>query len=305
MKKKNEEKEENNKNYFYEQEVHKKLYTTIKLPSLYELYPYFLDEDEAINYLLNMNILRKYEKCPKCNNKVHYENKQKRYHCSWYQCKKSLSIFQNTIFYKAKLPINKILFLLYEFLKKTSRDSAAVTVGVTPFTATFYYKKFREQLSIYAVDNIKNNLIGGKNETVEIDESYFCKRKYNKGHHVNGIWVLGGIQRGTKKIFTIPVEERNKETLLYQIKKFVKPETRIITDFWKGYINLKDNNYIHDKVNHKKCFKVKGTDNHTNTIEGIWNGLKMNIIPQHRTRKYLFEHLLEQQWRINNKHKNL
>ena len=296
---------DNYKNLFSEHNISKKLYTSIKLPSLYQLYPYFLDEEQAINYLLEKNILKKYNKCPKCYNNVNYEYKQKRYRCSWYKCKKSLSIFEDTIFYKAKLSINKILYLLYEYLKKTPRDSAVVSVDVTPVTATYYYKKFREQLAIYGVDNIKDNLLGGKNETVEIDESYFCKRKYNRGHKVNGIWVLGGIQRGTKKIFTIPVEKRDKETLLFHIKKYIKPETRIITDFWKGYIDLKANNYIHEKINHKKNFKIKGTDIHTNTIEGIWNGLKMNIIPQHRTRKYLYEHLLEAQWRINNKHNDL
>ena len=85
----------------------------------------------------------------------------------------------------------------------------------------------------------------------------------------------------------------------------MKPETRIITDYWKGYIDLKDNNYIHDKINHKKNFKIKGTDIHTNTIEGIWNGLKMNILPRYRTRRYLYEHLLETQWRMKFKNNNL
>ena len=196
-------------------------------------------------------------------------------------------------------------YLLYEYLKKTPRDSAVSSVGITPVTATYYYKKFHEQLAIYAIDNIKNNLLGGKDETVEIDESYFCRRKYNRGHNVDGIWVLGGIQRRTKKIFTIPVEKRDKETLLFYIKKYVKPGIRIIIDYWKGSINLKDNNYIHDKINHKKFFKIKGTDIHTNTIEGIWNGLKMNILPRHRTRRYLYKHLLETQWRMKFKNSNL
>ena len=138
--------EKNKKNYFYESEIPKKIYTSIILPSLYELYPYFLDENQAITYLLKMNILKKYSMCPKCNNKGNYEMQQKRYQCSWYECGRSLSIFEDTIFYKVKLLINKTLFLLYEYLKKTPRDSAVVSVCIVPVIATYYYKKFREQL---------------------------------------------------------------------------------------------------------------------------------------------------------------
>ena len=41
--------------------------------------------------------------------------------------------------------------------------------------------------------------IGGKNMTVEIDESMFGKRKYNRGTIMGcrQMWVLGGICRET------------------------------------------------------------------------------------------------------------
>ncbi|GFU56756.1 transposable element Tc3 transposase [Trichonephila clavipes] len=39
--------------------------------------------------------------------------------------------------------------------------------------------------------------IGGKDCIVEIDESKFGKRKYNRGHFVEGQWVFGGVERGT------------------------------------------------------------------------------------------------------------
>ena len=37
--------------------------------------------------------------------------------------------------------------------------------------------------------------LGGEGEVVEIDESKFGKRKYNKGKRAKGQWVFGGIQR--------------------------------------------------------------------------------------------------------------
>jgi hypothetical protein len=30
---------------------------------------------------------------------------------------------------------------------------------------------------------------------VEVDESKFGKRKYHRGHRVEGVWVIGGVER--------------------------------------------------------------------------------------------------------------
>ncbi|KAI5151782.1 hypothetical protein ENBRE01_2382 [Enteropsectra breve] len=44
-----------------------------------------------------------------------------------------------------------------------------------------YYKKFKQ--------------LGGPNIKIEVEESKFGKRKYNKGHCVDGVWVLGFVER--------------------------------------------------------------------------------------------------------------
>ena len=49
---------------------------------------------------------------------------------------------------------------------------------------------------------------------IEIDESKFGKRKYNKGRRVEGVWVFGGIDRRTRECFLVPVEDRSAETLI-------------------------------------------------------------------------------------------
>ena len=46
-----------------------------------------------------------------------------------------------------------------------------------------------------------NEPIGGVGKIVEIDESKFGKRKYHCGRCVDGVWVFGGIGRGSKKCF--------------------------------------------------------------------------------------------------------
>ena len=75
--------------------------------------------------------------------------------------------------------------------------------------------------------------VGGVNKIVEIDESKFGKRKYHRGHRVEGQWVFGGVERDSGRCFLIPVEKRDKETLLNIIKEWIAPGTTIISDCWK------------------------------------------------------------------------
>ena len=65
--------------------------------------------------------------------------------------------------------------------------------------------------------------IGGPGKTVEIDESKFGKMKYYRGRYVEGQWVFGGICRQTKACFLVPVERRDKDTLLYALTYCQEP----------------------------------------------------------------------------------
>jgi hypothetical protein len=60
-------------------------------------------------------------------------------------------------------------------------------------------------------------------------------------------WVFGGVERETGKCFLIPVEWRDKETLLVAIKDWILPET-LISDCWKvcnPVFNLQTINYTY------------------------------------------------------------
>lgn len=51
-------------------------------------------------------------------------------------------------------------------------------------------------------------MVGGPGRHVEIDESKFGKRKYWRGHAVEGVWVFGGFCRESGDVFMEPVERR-------------------------------------------------------------------------------------------------
>ncbi|XP_058986215.1 uncharacterized protein LOC131806266 [Musca domestica] len=129
--------------------------------------------------------------------------------------------------------------------------------------------------------------IGSPGKIVEIDEYKIGRRKFHRGHAVEGQWVFGGVERETNKCFIVPVEDRSKQTLLPLIKKYIRPGSVIISDFWKSYDTLDEEGYTHYKVNHSEHFVDPETGHHTNTIEGLWRHLKVSLSAYNR-RKIFF-----------------
>ena len=145
--------------------------------------------------------------------------------------------------------------------------------------------------------------VGGENIIVEIDETKLGKRKYNRRHRVEGVWVVAGVERtSAKKIFAREVENRNAETITKIIETYVLPGSIIFTDCWKAYIAACEKlNYQHFTVNHSENYKNPIDGTHTNTIEGNNNAIKINIKPQNRVRKNINEHLWFFIWKRQNK----
>ena len=129
--------------------------------------------------------------------------------------------------------------------------------------------------------------IGGPGHIIEIDESKFGKRKYNRGRRVVGKWILGGFCRTTDECFLVecPKNRRDHHTLLRLIKLYVAPGTIILTDKWKGYSALPRHGYVHLVVNHSRGFVYPLAGVHTNTCEGMWFHAKKHMLRGHgRTR---------------------
>ena len=68
--------------------------------------------------------------------------------------------------------------------------------------------------------------ISGNGIEVEIDESKFGKRKYYRGHRVEGQSIFGGREKyKKKKVFMLPVHDRKQKTLIPLIQKWIHPAT--------------------------------------------------------------------------------
>jgi hypothetical protein len=174
--------------------------------------------------------------------------------------------------------------------------------GHSSNTITEYMRFFRE-LVIDMLPDLDQK-IGGDGIIVEVDESKFGKRKYYRGKRVKGVWVIGGVEKTEqRKCFLVRVEKRDGATIKRILESYVLEGSIIRTDCWKGYIDLKKSGMCHETVNHSTHFKDPETGVHINTIEGTWNGIKLQIPSRNRHKELIDNHLLEFIWRRLNKDK--
>jgi transposase-like protein len=184
-------------------------------------------------------------------------------------------------------------------LNKIAVTSAISITGQSSTTVCALWEYFRELVAANLDE--ENALIGGPGIIVEIDEAKFGKRKYDRGHRVEGVWVFGGVERTPeRRLFAVKVANRSAETLVPIIQRFVHPESVIHSDRWRAYAGLRDLGYPHFTVNYSQNFVDPDTNACTNIIEGTWNGMKSNIRPRSRTQAHVESHLYEFIWRRQN-----
>jgi transposase-like protein len=254
-------------------------------------------KEEEINSFISLQREKRMNKCKFCMSTIKLSNKSKPHmiKCTWKPCGKKYNIWEGTIFYKLRISQEKVIKMLEMWMIKISKDAISYLLEINPKT----YWEIMKKVSEILVPNYTQaqDCIGGNNEIVEIDEAKFGKRKYNRGHRVEGVWVLGMVERtGLKRIRLIIVDDRTKSTLSEKIKENIEPNTRIYTDGWKGYNGLDTTYNEHLIVNHSKEFKNKETGCHTNTIEGCWSGIKLHVPLRGRTKDkvnlYLVRYML-------------
>ena len=114
-------------------------------------------------------------------------------------------------------------------------------------------------------------IIGGPGHIVEIDESVWTKRKYNKGRQVSNQWILGSIHREIKDYFAVLVDNGDAATLLSIIEKFILPEATIYSGQYKTYYNISrlSHDYTHETVNHSLNFVSPETLAHVQNVENM------------------------------------
>ncbi|XP_045498272.1 uncharacterized protein LOC123696244 [Colias croceus] len=230
---------------------------------------------------------------------------------------KSVSRSKGTWFENVHLPINIVFQIMYLFSvgadynavqRETARRERDTVLSTKTIADWFSY--CRETIVVYELEHQESGRkIGGPGKIVQVDESKFGKRKYNRGRRVEGHWVLGMIENGSQdlRLEVCPNNERSSEILVPLIQKHVEEGTEIHTDFWRAYDCLPQYGYIHKKCNHSdpehRFVAPDGT--HTQRIESQWRNLK-RMFAKDQYKGNFTDWLIEYNWRkkIIVKHKD-
>jgi transposase-like protein len=265
------------------------------LPILRDFLSIIGTEEKCVEYLCSKKVFYEKIKCDICSKMMNSTGSRQVFRCS--RCRKEKSLRFGTFFYGSKLGCSEIMLMGYFWLSNATHLQICTYIGLSRITVTRFFGHFRQLVSSTLEE--EDTLIGGDGVIVEIDETKISKRKYNRGHRVEGAWIVGGVEKtAERRVFLVSVENRLSETLEGIIRRHVATGSIIHTDLWRGYSFLNNNdNYGHQTVNHSEHLKDPETGVHTNTIEGTWSGLKRNIQVRNRTREGIENHLFEFIWR--------
>ena len=220
--------------------------------------------------------------------------------CKKSSCRRTKSIFRDTIFENSGVSPNVIMESAYHWLNDNSHKQIMRITSLSEKTVTSLLSKFRALVSGDIQD--RDSQIGGPGIVVEIDETAFGKRKYGVGRIVKETWVFGGVERTPeRRMFARVVSDRSAKTLLEDISECIAPGSIVYSDGWAAYNKIKKKLKLeHGTVNHSKNFKDPETGVHTNTIEGNWGGIKVKICPSNRSQDRMQGHLNERIWKRQN-----
>lgn len=256
-------------------------------------------EHNTLQYLIDQNVIKVPTCCGACGGAVSVHGLIAK--CTRKNCRKSLSMLRNSFFAKNRISLDDTLYLAYLWVCGCSYTTALAMTTHSPNTVVDYYGFFRQLVTDVLDDD--DAIVGGEGIIVEVDESKFGKRKNHRGKHVEGAWVLGGIERTEKKHFFVEViNKRDSATICDVLSKHIAEGSILYSDCWKGYVDVEEALDIpHFTVNHSKGFKNQENGVHTNSIEAKWGLLKRRITLRGRVKDNLPGYLMEQIWR--NKHK--
>uniref|UniRef100_A0A5S6QID9 DDE_Tnp_IS1595 domain-containing protein n=1 Tax=Trichuris muris TaxID=70415 RepID=A0A5S6QID9_TRIMR len=260
---------------------------------------YMHDEAGAIAFMQEHGILHRDKRC-ECGNAMVLRPKTPSYYrwrCGMRTCGKDVALRSGTWLEGTYLPIRTALLFIHAWsLQKTACSYCEEYPGMNARAAVQWNLAMREVVAGWLLRNPV--AVGGPGLTVEVDETLFSRRKYNRGRSLPQQWVLGGVCRETGHCFLAPVADRSAATLVSVVTANVAAGSTVITDEWRGYRGLSPAQYTHMRVNHSLNFVNPETGAHTQTIESLWTQLKYgNKIRRGTHRSMTDSYLWETEWR--------
>ena len=193
-----------------------------------------------------------------------------------------------------KLTHYQQLRLMEHFVAGTPARTAADLIGIHRNSAIRFFHKLRG-----AIATTQQNRAAQFCGEIEVDESYFGGvRKGKRGRGAAGKVIVFGLLKRGGKVYTLPVGDVKRDTLLPVIRQKVRPDSVVYSDGHCAYNALDVSEFMHYRINHSCEFVDK--HNHINGIENFWNQAKRHMRKYNGIPKQNFELFLKEcEWRFN------
>lgn len=267
--------------------------------SLSALMDAFREPQSAIDHFAAMR-WRNGRFCPYCKGEKIYDlpSVKNRFMCADRKCGLKFSITVGTIFENTKLPLRVwfgAMWLITNHKKGIASTTLARDLNITQKSAWFVLHRLR-----YAARTKSFN--APLEGTVEIDESHFggkTSHKRSKGSKSSGpkgkTLVIGAVERGGNLVAKV-LKHGHKPEVHSFINENISQDATLISDKHSYYESLED--YPNQKTHYSG---VRTSEEHTNTIDGVWSLLKRQINGIHHfvSPKHLDQYVSEMTWRYN------
>ena len=159
-----------------------------------------VNQETLVNWCISMKLISSEKNCNKCSSKMEIKTRTDiidgyAWYCVNKDCKSRISIRDKSWFAKSKLSLKQILATIFCWYYEMTQKLTMREVSINKNTAVDWFS-FMRCICIDILE-MHSEQLGGPGITVEIDESAFGKRKYNRGKRRNTYWVFGGIERST------------------------------------------------------------------------------------------------------------
>ncbi|KAG0441676.1 hypothetical protein DMUE_0868 [Dictyocoela muelleri] len=235
----------------------------------------YISEKNVLELFQALGAIPKTKRCHKCKNFMEIKPNSKynfKYACKCGKCSSLKNLLSDCALKNTEIdPVVFLRFAFYFFNRvhftseyimnncKIGEDMYGTLVSL-----------FREKISKFVVKN--QRMLGGVLKEVQIDETFWSRRKYGVGRLGKAVWIWGAVEKKTGYCYLQKVDNRSCETLIPIIQKNIKSRSYVVSDKWSAYKSI--GKYFRDSVCHKYNFVDPETKANTQTIENIWSLLK-------------------------------
>ena len=175
------------------------------------------DKEVCIQWLQEKDLIASKRACPDCDEEMVFTRCSDRSDGLKWRCRKGkgrnkhvkeVSLRKGSWFEQSNFTLEEITEYTYLWTQGMEQKQIRKELGCSKQTSVDWSMFCRETCEVLVY--LESEPIGGAGKRVQIDESKFGKRKYHRGHRVEGQWVFGGIEEDTRRCFMVPVEKRDR-----------------------------------------------------------------------------------------------